>query len=90
MTGMLSAQRDGVVARRMASFPLASTPEHQAAFIGLQDAQRPGARLRLFLAGRPRLRRWAKIIFGMGSENGLADTRLEAIRQQMLRSTLSR
>ncbi|CAN5233705.1 hypothetical protein BH10PSE12_BH10PSE12_35330 [soil metagenome] len=90
MTGMLSAQRDGVIARRMLSFPATLTTEAQAALIGRQDAARPGARLRLFLSKRPRLRRLAKMIFGMGHENGLADDRLEAIRHSAFLATLAR
>ena len=90
MTGMLAAQRDGVIARRMATLPATLSTEDQAALIGRQDAARPGARLRLFLSARPRLRSAARIIFGLGSQNGLADARLEAIRQGALLAALGR
>lgn len=89
MTGMFAAQRDGVIARRMASFPATLTTEEQAALIGRQDAARPGARLRRLLSSRPRLRSWAKIIFGMTSENRLADAQLEAIREHAFLAALA-
>lgn len=95
MTGMLAAQRDGVVARRLNSLPVASmpeqmAPERMAAVIGRQDAARPGARLRRFLGTRPVLLKWVRLVFGLGIENGLADERLEAIRNRAFVAALDK
>lgn len=89
MSGMLIEQRDAVVARCMLTLRPMTAAERLAADIGRQDAARPGARLRRFLAGRPRLLKAVRMLFGIGLENGLADARLEAVRVQALTAALS-
>jgi hypothetical protein len=80
MTGMFIDQRDAAIARRFATFPLPLPVEELAAAVGRQDAQRSGARLRFFLSRHPLMLKWARILFGFRTENGLADEKLEAIR----------
>lgn len=91
MTRTLNFVRDRKVAIIHSSLAAAlpSPAELGAAHIGLLDGRGLMARLRHFIATRPRLLLWAKRVFGMKAQTSLADERLEAIRLFALDQSLA-